>query len=109
MGITLFEMIFVDIPFIELPIIKYLMLIGNRSKFEELLQKYKGRIESAVLKTLIDKCLTYEAEERPTSLELYQSLEVSNNLSSMRTLDQNAMPESPKEPDYEVNRTCLVL
>ena len=75
LGITILEMIFVDIPFMNLTILGYIRLIVNRHEFENLLGSHKGEINSTtMLSDLIDKCLTYDADARPTSLELLQSL-----------------------------------
>ena len=71
LGITLLEMVFIEIPFFEFPVVKFLRLIEDRSKFEDQLENYTKKIESSVIINLIAKCLTYDANGRPTSLELW--------------------------------------
>ena len=49
------------------------------------------------------------AEQGGSSKERDTQREREKSVLAVLMFDQNAMPESPKEPDYEVNRTCLVL
>ena len=100
LGITLLEMIFVDVPFMGLPLYKFIKMIEDRFKFVDLLDK---QIVGAELSDLVAKCLTYEADKRPTSLELHQYLEAQTSAMEDALLQKSLLrklkiSENPSTP-----------
>ena len=75
LGITILEMVFVKLPF-GLTKIRYLRLIDDQDKFENELCKHTEKINSNILVSLINECLTYDGNKRSTSVVLHRSISI---------------------------------